>query len=70
MLRLALLATLVPALEAALSGSNSFHEALTLQPLPDGKLSVLFEFTTYFTPSSSGSAIRMQEPYWDSLELT
>ncbi|CAD6583627.1 MAG: tetrahydrofolate synthase, partial [Tremellales sp. Tagirdzhanova-0007] len=34
---------------SASSGINSFHESLTLHPTPDGKLSVLFEFTTYFT---------------------
>jgi hypothetical protein len=31
---------------------DSFAESLTLHPLPDGKLSVLFEFTTHFTGSS------------------
>ncbi|TXT09217.1 hypothetical protein VHUM_02691 [Vanrija humicola] len=28
---------------------DTFHESLTLHPLPDGKLSVLFEFTTHFS---------------------
>ncbi|RXK42297.1 hypothetical protein M231_00287 [Tremella mesenterica] len=28
---------------------DAFHESLTLHPLPDGKLSVLFEFTTHFS---------------------
>jgi hypothetical protein len=57
-MRILLLASLVPALAAALSTSNSFHEALTLHPLPDGKLSVLFEFTTYFASASTGSSLR------------
>ncbi|ORX38276.1 GPI transamidase component PIG-T [Kockovaella imperatae] len=32
---------------------ESFHESLTLHPLPDGRLSVLFEFTTLFSSTSS-----------------
>lgn len=49
MLLSTLIATLLaPALTRAVPG-DSFHESLTLHPLPDGKLSVLFEFTTYFT---------------------
>ncbi|EKD02669.1 hypothetical protein A1Q2_03095 [Trichosporon asahii var. asahii CBS 8904] len=28
---------------------DTFHESLTLHPLPDGKLSVLFQFTTHFS---------------------
>ncbi|WWD19310.1 hypothetical protein CI109_103768 [Kwoniella shandongensis] len=46
---------LAPIYAAAVS-SSSFHESLTLHPLPDGKLSVLFEFTTYFTSESSSSS--------------
>ncbi|WVQ72702.1 hypothetical protein IAR50_002262 [Cryptococcus sp. DSM 104548] len=42
---------------AFVSASDSFHESLTLHPLPDGKLSVLFEFTTYFTLSHPLSSI-------------
>lgn len=35
--------------------ADTFHESLTVHPLPDGKLSVLFEFTTYFSePSKLG----------------
>lgn len=30
------------------TASDTFHESLTLHPLPDGKLSVLFQFTTHF----------------------
>lgn len=33
---------------ATVSARDTFHESLTLHPLPDGKLSVLFEFTTHF----------------------
>ena len=43
---------------SASSGINSFHESLTLHPTPDGKLSVLFEFTTYFTSPRLTSRIR------------
>ncbi|KIR28270.1 phosphatidylinositol glycan, class T [Cryptococcus deuterogattii 99/473] len=46
-----------PVLLAAGHSPNSFHESLTLHPLPDGKLSVLFEFTTYFTQTKSTSSI-------------
>jgi phosphatidylinositol glycan class T len=35
-------------LAAAAAARDTFHESLTLHPLPDGKLSVLFEFTTQF----------------------
>ena len=37
----------------------SFEESLTLHPLPDGKLSVLFEFTTRFaqTPRAQGEPV-------------
>lgn len=38
--------------------TNSFRETLTVHPLPDGKLSVLFEFTTYFTSPRFSSIIR------------
>lgn len=31
-----------------LAGLNSFDESLTLHPLPDGSLSVAFDFSTYF----------------------
>lgn len=31
---------------------ESFHESLTLTPLPDGKLSVSFDFTTEFDASA------------------
>lgn len=47
-----------PVLLAAGHSPNSFHESLTLHPLPDGKLSVLFEFTTYFTQTKSTVSIR------------
>jgi phosphatidylinositol glycan class T len=33
------------------SAAESYHESLTLHPLPDGKLSVSFDFTTYFEAS-------------------
>ncbi|BEI85142.1 hypothetical protein CcaverHIS002_0505430 [Cutaneotrichosporon cavernicola] len=35
-------------LAAAVAARDTLHESLTLHPLPDGKLSVLFEFTTQF----------------------
>ncbi|KLT45242.1 Gpi16 subunit, GPI transamidase component [Cutaneotrichosporon oleaginosum] len=35
-------------LAAAAVARDTFHESLTLHPLPDGKLSVLFEYTTQF----------------------
>ena len=53
-----LLRFLVAALSVAAHPDDSFHEVLTLHPLPDGKLSVLFEFTTYFTNPPSRSLIR------------
>ncbi|WVQ81825.1 hypothetical protein IAT38_003952 [Cryptococcus sp. DSM 104549] len=57
-LKLTLFAAALSAVGAtADSPSNSFHESLTLHPLPDGKLSVLFEFTTVFTDPTSSSSI-------------
>lgn len=54
-LQLALIALpLAVAVIVPKEGSDSFHESLTLNPLPDGKVSVLFEFTTYFTRHISG----------------
>ncbi|KAK4689618.1 GPI-anchor transamidase subunit T, partial [Tremellales sp. Uapishka_1] len=44
-------------LPAQASSSDSFSESLTLHPLPDGRLSVLFEFTTHFSSSSPQSTI-------------
>nr|ODN91950.1 phosphatidylinositol glycan, class T [Cryptococcus depauperatus CBS 7841] len=41
----------------AVAGKNTFQESLTLHPLPDGKVSVLFEFTTRFFQDSFVSAI-------------
>lgn len=38
---------------AVRAAQDSFFESLTLHPLPDGKVSVLFEFTTYFSLSSA-----------------
>lgn len=38
------------------SPPESFVESLTLHPLPDGKLSVLFEFTTHFASSQQSIA--------------
>ncbi|OXB35774.1 hypothetical protein LQV05_005784 [Cryptococcus neoformans] len=52
-----------PVFAAAGPSSNSFHESLTLHPLPDGKLSVLFEFTTYFTQAKSISSIPQYHHY-------
>jgi phosphatidylinositol glycan class T len=44
-----LLTLALSAVNVIASHSNdAFHESLTLHPLPDGKLSVLFEFSTYF----------------------
>lgn len=37
---------------------DTFHESLTLQPLPDGKLSVQFEFTTHFSLHTSPGRTR------------
>ena len=59
-----LLSTVLPivslARRVAASPTDSFRESLTLHPLPDGKLSVLFEFTTDFTSvSHRSSTIRM-----------
>lgn len=39
----------VASAKASQSPSESYHESLTLHPLPDGKLSVSFDFTTYFS---------------------
>jgi phosphatidylinositol glycan class T len=39
-------------LVAAAQARESFHESLTLFPLPDGKLSVSFDFTTDFDDNS------------------
>lgn len=47
MFRLASLAVLGTAL-----AGEAFHESLTLLPLPDGKLSVSFDFTTDFDDSA------------------
>ncbi|WVQ95198.1 hypothetical protein IAU59_002292 [Kwoniella sp. CBS 9459] len=66
-LRLLLLTPIISAAAAAAAPSaverglaageeESFYESLTLRPLPDGRLSVLFEFTTYFGPSSSSTS--------------
>ncbi|ODO05758.1 hypothetical protein I350_04819 [Cryptococcus amylolentus CBS 6273] len=52
-MRLSHIWLLAPALVSAL---DSFQESLTLHPLPDGKLSVLFKFTTYFTLSQPSSS--------------
>lgn len=46
-MRLILAAALAAVADA--SARDTFHESLTLHPLPDGKLSVLFEFTTQFS---------------------
>lgn len=35
-----------------LASLGSFHEELTLHPLPDGSLSVSFDFSTYFDASA------------------
>lgn len=45
----AVLSSAVLASAGPTSPQDAFHEVLTLQPLPDGKLSVLFEFTTHFS---------------------
>lgn len=41
---------------------DEFFESLTLHPTPDGKLSVLFEFTTYFSFPTKRSSIGMLSP--------
>lgn len=43
---------------------DTFHESLTLHPLPDGKLSVLFEFTTHF--SLHGGECKLSRLSWYS----
>lgn len=43
-------------LAAAAAARDTFHESLTLHPLPDGKLSVLFEFTTQFDLHHGGES--------------
>lgn len=52
-----LLSTILPVLTLAklvtAKDEDSFRESLTLHPLPDGRLSVLFEFVTEFTSSPS-----------------
>lgn len=40
-----------------------FHESLTLHPLPDGKLSVLFQFTTQFSLHNNVDGERIGELY-------
>lgn len=50
--------------QKVLAGLGSFHEELTLHPLPDGSLSVSFDFSTYFD-GSSGCKSRMHR--WDPL---
>lgn len=39
--------------------ADAFRESLTLHPLPDGKLSVLFEFETDFSLSRSHSGMSL-----------
>ena len=56
-LRPLIMAALLASPLAAARGDDAFHESLTLHPLPDGKLSVLFEFSTYFTSTPSHSSI-------------
>ena len=60
MLLPSVLPLLIVLIQASLASSSpeSFHESLTLHPLPNGKLSVLFEFTTLFTSSRLLSTIR------------
>lgn len=40
---------------------DTFHESLTLHPLPDGKLSVLFQFTTHFSLHNNADGERFGE---------
>lgn len=57
--QLAGLAATVLAATASSTPPDEFHETLTLRPLPDGKLSVHFEFTTRFSlHGSDGGRIR------------
>lgn len=58
MLLSTLIATLLAPAVAHAAPGDSFHETLTLHPLPDGKLSVLFEFTTYFTARTKAGKTR------------
>lgn len=52
-----LLSTILPVLTLAklvtAKDGDSFRESLTLHPLPDGRLSVLFDFVTEFTSTPS-----------------
>ena len=59
----AVLSTALVALGAS-TPQDTFHESLTLHPLPDGKLSVLFEFTTHFNlhKGSAGRTRKLASP--------
>jgi phosphatidylinositol glycan class T len=54
-LAVASIALLGFAYEAGAADADSFRESLTLHPLPDGKISILFEFTTTFSIPQEGS---------------
>lgn len=41
------------------AADDTFHESLTLHPLPDGKLSVLFQFTTHFSLHNNADGERI-----------
>ncbi|OCF40715.1 hypothetical protein I317_05487 [Kwoniella heveanensis CBS 569] len=47
---------------ASTTEQDAFYESLTLRPLPDGRLSVLFEFTTYFGSPASSSSSSISSP--------
>lgn len=49
--------------------ADSFHESLTLHPLPDGKLSVLFQFTTHFSLHNNDNGERIGRFKEDSYTL-
>ena len=65
-----LLSSILPVLTLArhvsAASSDTFGESLTLHPLPDGKLSVLFEFTTHFTGSSKAGK-RAREHFFSTI---
>jgi len=52
------LITILTLVNNVIAKPSTFSESLTLHPLPDGKLSVLFEFTTHFAKSPNDGELR------------
>lgn len=57
----ALVALCLGASALAAGRPDTFHESLTLHPLPDGQLSVLFQFTTQFSLHNNAAGDRIGE---------